>query len=248
VTGVLTAAASAFPPAACHRAVGVAALPSGVTVVHVPAGGGRATVGLSEAGAVPFELSGPARRIPGYRGQRNMPGWWWSATMRSHVVYESWLERHHLMVFDRLPQVRGISGQPFAFSWPVGVRRERHIPDLFVRFADGGGLVVDCRPVARADENFHRVAALSKAACDEVGWEYRLAGEPDPVLAANLTWLAGYRRPYVLDERTAASLLDDTGDPVPLLAAARAAIRSRCCRRCSTCCGRDVCVATWTVH
>jgi hypothetical protein len=151
-----------------------------------------------------------------------MPGWWWSATMRGHVVYESWLERHHLMAFDRLPQVTGISGQPFEFSWATGVRRERHVPDFFVRFADGGGLVVDCRPVARADESFHRVAALSKAVCDEVGWEYRLAGEPDPVLASNLTWLAGYRRPYVLDERTAALLLDDTADPVPLLMTAEA--------------------------
>jgi len=175
---VLTAAASAFPPAACHRAVGVAALPSGVTVVHVPAGGGRAAVRLPEAGAVPFELSGPARRIPGYRGQRNLPGWWWSSSTRGHVVYESWLERHNLMEFDRLPQVVGISGQPFAVSWTGDLRRERHIPDLFVRFADGGGVVVDCRPVARADENFYRVAAISRAICEEVGWEYRLAAHP----------------------------------------------------------------------
>ena len=51
----------------------------------------------------------------------------------------------------------GISGQPFALSWACGVRRERQIPVLFVRFADGRGLVVECRPVGRADERFHRV-------------------------------------------------------------------------------------------
>ena len=79
------------------------------------------------------------------------------------MVYESWLERHHLMAFDRLPQVTGIAGQPFAVSWTGALRREneKHIPDFFVRFADGGGLVVDCRPVARADENSYRVAAIS---------------------------------------------------------------------------------------
>lgn len=77
--------------------------------------------------------------------------------------------------------------------------------------------MVDCRPVARADEKFHRVAALTMAVCDEVGWEYRLAGEPDPVLAANLTWLAGYRRPYVLDDHTAGLLLEATVNPAPLL-------------------------------
>jgi hypothetical protein len=45
-------------------------------------------------------------------------------------VVESWLERHHLMAFDRLPQVTGISGQPFEFSWATGLRRERHVPDF----------------------------------------------------------------------------------------------------------------------
>lgn len=57
---VLTASASAMPTAGCHRAVGCAALPNAVTVAHVPADGGRAAVGLTEAAAVPFELSRPA--------------------------------------------------------------------------------------------------------------------------------------------------------------------------------------------
>ena len=55
-----------------------------------------------------------------------------------------------------------------------------------------------------------------------MGWQYRLAAEPDPVVAANLTWLAGYRRPYVRDGRTAALLIEGTEEPVPLLAAAQA--------------------------
>ena len=93
------------------------ALPADVVLTHRPVGGRGASVPLAEAKDVAFELSGPARRIPGYRGQRNMPGWWWSATTRGHVVYESWLERHHLMTFDRLPRVTGIAGQPFAVSW-----------------------------------------------------------------------------------------------------------------------------------
>ena len=216
-------ACSALSPGGRHREVDRAALPAAVTLAYSPVDGGLSTtVELSDVGGVPVELARPARRIPGYRGQRNMPGWWWSATMRGHVVYESWLERHHLMAFDRLPEVTGISGQPFAVSWTGGLRRERHIPDFFVRFADGGGLVVDCRPVARADENFYRVAAITAAICQEVGWEYRLAAEPDPVVAANLTWLAGYRRPYVRDGRTAALLTEGAEEPVPLLAAAQA--------------------------
>ena len=126
------------------------------------------------------------------------------------------------MVLDRLPEVVGISGQPFSVSWSGESRRERHVPDFFVRFADGGALVVDCRPVARADADFYRVAAVSWAIFAELGWSYQLAGEPDPVLAANLTWLAGYRRPYVLNEPTAAAVLSGCVDPVPLVDAAGA--------------------------
>jgi hypothetical protein len=28
-----------------------------------------------------------------------------------------------------------------------------------------------------------------------VGWNYRLVGAPDPIVTANLRWLAGYRHP-----------------------------------------------------
>ena len=32
-------------------------------------------------------------------------------------------------------------------------------------------------------------------ACATVGWNYRLVGVPDPIVTANLRWLAGYRHP-----------------------------------------------------
>jgi hypothetical protein len=46
---------------------------------------------------IKFGLAKAFRKPPAYRGQRNFPGWWWSATTRSHVLYESWLERHHVI-------------------------------------------------------------------------------------------------------------------------------------------------------
>ncbi len=71
-------------------------LPEGVMLTRVPLDGVTVSVALSAAAELPFESSQPARRIPDYRHQRNMPGWWWSSSTRSHVVYESWLERHQL--------------------------------------------------------------------------------------------------------------------------------------------------------
>lgn len=42
-------------------------------------------------------------------------------------------------------------------------------------------------------------------------------GVPDPVLAANVRWLAGYRHPRCLREEHRAGLLEAFAAPVPLL-------------------------------
>src|SRR5215471_13904044 len=47
------------------------------------------------------------------RGQKHLPGQWWSATTGSHVGYESWLERDHVMLLDFDPQVTMVVAQPF---------------------------------------------------------------------------------------------------------------------------------------
>ncbi len=206
-----------------HPEVAAAPLPEGVMLTHVPHDGAVMSVTLSAAAEVPFELSRPARRIPGYRHQRNMPGWWWSSSTRSHVVYESWLERHQLIELDRRPGICGISGQPFALSWTGELRRERHVPDFFARSADGSAMVIDCRPLERADEKFYFVAAITKSICQELNWEYHLAGAPDPTRAANLRWLAGYRRNHAVDSTVAEVLLEVSANPVELVVAANAA-------------------------
>ena len=77
------------------------------------------------------------------------PGWWWSVTTRGHVLYESWLERHHVIEADRDARVTGITGQPFALSWPSGKRQVMHIPDLFCRVFYGRSVVTDCRTFSK---------------------------------------------------------------------------------------------------
>jgi hypothetical protein len=56
-----------------------------------------------------------------------------------------------------------------------------------------GGIIIDCRPVGRSDDEFRYKCAVTAAACQAAGWEFRLSGEPDPVWAANLRWIAGAR-------------------------------------------------------
>jgi hypothetical protein len=177
-----------------HAPVEPCELPDGIRLVYADDRDRRHAVALEEAALLDFGQVKAFRKPPAYRGQRNFPGWWWSATTRSHVLYESWLERHHVIEADRDARVVAISGQPFELAWPAGKKQLRHVPDLLCRMLEGHVVVTDCRPVSRADEQFRHKAAVTAAACGHIGWDYRLVGEPDPVWAANLRWLAGYPR------------------------------------------------------
>jgi hypothetical protein len=110
-------------------------LPDGIRLVYTDDRGRRHAITLVEARAVDFGQTRSFRAPPAYRGQRNFPGWWWSVTTRSHVVYESWLGRHHIIEADRDARVTGISGQPFALTWASGKRQVWHTPDLYCRMS-----------------------------------------------------------------------------------------------------------------
>ncbi|MEV4125022.1 TnsA-like heteromeric transposase endonuclease subunit [Nocardia sp. NPDC049707] len=142
-----------------------------------------------------FEDMAPVRGFPSFRGQKNFPGLWWSATMGSHVGYESWLERDWLMAFDSSPEVAGVASQPFRLAWLVNGKTRHHVPDYFLRLHDGGVVVVDVRPDSRIDPDDQAVFDRTAVICESVGWQYRRVGEMGVVRAANLRWLSGYRHP-----------------------------------------------------
>lgn len=166
----------------------------GVPVRYLADGCADAVVeDLLDAWAFPFELVRPIRRIASFKGQRNFTGLWWSSTTGDHVGFESWVERDHLMALDRDPRVVGLSSQPFEMTLTVAGRAVRHVPDYFVRYASGAGLVLDVRPDALVKPDDAATFLATAAACELVGWSYERRGDPEPVLTANLRWLAGYR-------------------------------------------------------
>lgn len=144
--------------------------------------------------ALRFETALPVRSFFSWPGKRNYEGSWWSGTAGGHVPFESLLERDFAMVADHDGDVVGISSQPFALLWPRGTDGARgHVPDFFVRLRNGGGRVVDVRPVEHvgsAAEQFE----MSRRACEEVGWEYEVFNGLAEPLGSNLRWLAGYRQ------------------------------------------------------
>lgn len=203
--------------------------------------GGEVRQPLLRTAETAFEDVAPVREFPSYRGQRHFPGLYWAASMNRHVGFESWLERDHAIVLDFDPQVVAFASQPFWLHWrDAGTGQARaHAPDFFARLSSGFGLVVDCRPVDRVDARSAAAFAAMGWACEAVGWDYRLVGEIDLVRVANLRWLA---------TGTAATKagLESRRRCVRRFGIRRrwwrrrpwSVTQSRCCRWCSTCCGR----------
>ncbi|MGW4651511.1 TnsA-like heteromeric transposase endonuclease subunit [Kitasatospora sp. NPDC004289] len=149
------------------------------------------------AARVRFEELRPVSAFPARAGKRWGPGWWWSATTGQHVAHGSAAMRLRLMLLDRDPQVVGISGRPLRVLWREGGGRVcSWVPQVFARYADGTAMLADCPAVDRAGgEAARRAARALSEACGQVGWVYRRLGPPDPMMAANVQWLAGYRHP-----------------------------------------------------
>lgn len=141
-----------------------------------------------------FEDALPVRQFHFEKGLRSFAGWWYFATTATHVGFESWLERDHLMLMDFDPRVSAVSSQPFWLRWrDEAGKTRRHVPDFFVRRDDGAGVVVDVRPDDRIPVRDAEVFAVTASACELAGWEYRRVGDLDPVLVANVRWLSRYR-------------------------------------------------------
>lgn len=195
--------------------------PDGFALRYMDAACVEHEVSLAAATQVALERCLPVRQFPSFRGQRNWPGLWWSATTGGHVGYESWLERDHAMALDFATDVVAIAPQPFWLRFEDEDGRQRwHAPDFFARRRDGGAVVVDCRPDGRIRPRDAAAFAATENACAAVGWAYRRAGELDPVERANLRWLAGYRHPRFAHPQIGERLLGIFAVPRPLLSGA----------------------------
>jgi len=202
---------------------GASASPAGreFEIAYVDGEYGARRLALIDAWSVPFEECMPVRGFPSYKGQRNHVGRWWTATTRSLVGYESWLERDWLMLLDFDPDVVGIAAQPFWLLWTTPEGKPcSHAPDYFARSAGGAALVMDCRPADRIKPRDADAFAVTRAACELVGWRYEVAGSPVPVVVGNVRWLSGYRHPRHDLPDVAAALQVAFAAPTGLMAGA----------------------------
>jgi hypothetical protein len=143
---------------------------------------------------LPLEDVHMVRRPPKYKGQRNFPGFYYAASNARLLGYESWLERRHLTLLDQRADTAALSTQPFWLHWSDdNGKRRSHAPDVFVRHTDGTASILDVRPRDWWHRDTWRFDVMRRA-CEHVGWGYSLVAEPEPLLLANVEWLAGYRR------------------------------------------------------
>lgn len=134
----------------------------------------------------PFEAAQPVRPMPSYWGQRNWPGWYWSATTGRHIGYESWLERDHAIALDFDPDVVAFAAKPCRLLLRVDGRVCWHVPDFFARNANGTAKVVDCRLDDRVGSQDAAVFEAAERVCAMVGWNYRAVGNLPATFAENL--------------------------------------------------------------
>ncbi|MFI1916789.1 TnsA-like heteromeric transposase endonuclease subunit [Nocardia sp. NPDC020380] len=168
--------------------------------------------------AVVGEIDGPVRSFRSRRGQRNFPGWYWSATTGRRVGFESWVERDHLVALDFDPEVVDVVSQPFWLVWRQdGNKQRRHAPDFLVRKAGSRWLVLDSRPSELIGDRDRTAFTAMAHACAAVGWSYAVWDRLDPVLAANHRWLGGYRHPRCFNGQLARELLETFTRPGPLM-------------------------------
>ncbi|MET9662352.1 TnsA-like heteromeric transposase endonuclease subunit [Streptomyces sp. NPDC006510] len=138
----------------------------------------------------------PMRDFPVRAGRRVAPGWWWSASTGRLVHYGFGAMRTQVMLLDQDPRVAAVACSPVELRWVDGEGAlVVHVPHLMVRLRSSEGMLVDCVGGAGLSRRLSSVATGVAAAVRAVGWRYRVARPPDPVLAANVRWLAGYRHP-----------------------------------------------------
>lgn len=146
-----------------------------------------------------FERAVPWRTFRWYQGQKHYSGFYWSATMRDHVIYESRLELARLLCADFDPVVREIFAQPFLLEARVEGTVRRHVPD-FLLVTAAGPVVVDVKPARLLErEEVAFTLEWTARAVASRGWEYEVFSEPAAPRLENIRFLAGYRRAELID-------------------------------------------------
>lgn len=156
-----------------------------------------AAVRLAPTSAM-FEAA-PWRTFRWYKGQRHYSGWYWSATENDHVIYESLMELAALLLADFDIAVHKIVAQPFHLVAHVNGKEREHTPD-YLLVTDDGPVVLDVMRAERLSQpKAQFMCAWTRQVLEYLDWRYEVVTELEPTMLANVRFLAGYRREWLIN-------------------------------------------------
>jgi hypothetical protein len=178
---------------------------------------------LVSVSAAALAAGRPWRTFRWHRGQAHFSGWYWAATTRRHVVYESRLELARLLLADFDPSVVAIAAQPFHLTASVDGKERNHVPDFLLLDGDGAVSVVNVKPAARlADPKVAEALGWAGVVFAERGWRHEIWIGASAVQLSNVRFLAAYRDPARLDPALVSAVTGALAGPVRLCEIERA--------------------------
>lgn len=148
----------------------------------------------------------PWRTFRWFKGQKHYSGTWWSATEGRHVIHESRHELSYLLLADFSPGVERIVAQPFHLLFPTRPKPITHTPDFLVG-TNRGAIVIDVTwPDKLKNPKIVHAMELTKAAVEARGWRYAVITGYARDHLANVRFLAGYRRDWLINRDALAEL------------------------------------------
>jgi hypothetical protein len=174
-------------------------------IAYRPTVGEQRSIVAKDADSPDLYAAAPWRTFRWYFGQRHYSGTYWSATQHDHVIYESRLELAALLLADFDRAVRGIAAQPFQLTAEVDGKARRHILDYMLDTVDGPVVVDVVRQQRLSQPKIQFLCSWTRQILESVGWSYEIVSEPVAVRLANVRFLAGYRRGWLMNQ----SILDE---------------------------------------
>lgn len=137
----------------------------------------------------------PWRVLRSFHGSAHYAGWYWSATTKGPVTYESRLELCRLLLADHDPSVKAIVSQPFLLQGEAENGRRRHIPDFLLVDECEVATVVNVKPLELLSKpRIVESLGWAKSIVEARGWKYETWSTVSPLRLANVRFLSGYRR------------------------------------------------------
>ena len=143
---------------------------------------------------------------------RHVPSPVYSMANGGFLTMESGLEHDLLRRVDRDQRMRRIVAQPFKLSWN-GPEPAGHYPDLLTLCADGSTTVWDVRATEDQDDDFWTTVAVTRKACELVGWRCEVFSGLGDTERLNLLWLHGFRRRPTWNDQFEEQIISLAGHP-----------------------------------